>query len=272
MASNDYDIVNYAMIRLGAKTITSMSDGSRNQVAASVIYDTVREDLQRGYEWNFNQRTAALARIEANVLTITNVTQADPGVVTYTGTDPEDGDLYKVTTVVGMTELNNNTYVISSVNTVAKTFALMAQTGLPVDTSAYTAYGSAGIGTQQLFDNDSFEYLFTVPTNCLRGLWINNNKEEQFEILKEGLVSNSDQVELTYNVSITDVTKFDANFVDTFAWKLAAELGHKLTGSTKKADWALNNYFRSLSTSSTADAREGKRPFDQYTRYQNSRR
>ncbi len=272
MAANDYDVVNLALTRLGAKTIISMSDGSRNQVAASVIYDTVRDDLQRGHEWNFTKKTAKLARIEANVLTFTGVTQADPGVVTYTGTDPEDGDLYKVTTVVGMTSLNNNTYIISAVNTVGKTFALLDENGLPVDTTGYTAWSSGGIGTQQVFDNSTYEYLYTLPTDCLRALWVNGNPGEKFEVNKEGLISNSDEVEVTYNAQITTTTLFDSNFTDTFAWKLAAELGTVLKGSTKKADWALQNFYRSLAQSSTMDAKEGHREQEEYNKYKSARR
>jgi hypothetical protein len=272
MAANDYDVVNLALTRLGAKTIVSMADGSRNQIAASVIYDTVRDDLQRGHEYNFTNKVASLIRVDINILTITNVTQANPGVVTYTGTDPVDGDEYKIESVVGMTELNNNIYVIQGVNTVAKTFNLYTTTGQKVNTITYTAYTSGGTATRQAFQSETHEYFFLLPADCLRALWINDNPDIQFVVTKEGLHANVDEVELTYSAQITTTTEFDANFTDTFAWKLAAELAVPLTGSTKKSDWALKNYLRSLVQGTTMDAKEGHRGVQSYDKYQSARR
>jgi hypothetical protein len=273
MASNDYDIVNKALIRLGAKTITALNDGSNNANVANEIYADTRDDLLRTHEWGFAEKVSALSKVEANVLTITDVTQADPGVVTYTGTDPENGDKYKITAVVGMTELNGNTYVVSSVNTSADTFELKDEAGADLDTSGYTAYGSAGTATQQDFDYENMTYLFTPPTGMLRALWINGDPELEFESTKEGIKCNYKEVELTYIYQETDVTQYDPNFVDTFAWKLASEMAVKITGSTKKSDWAEKRFLRSRSQSTTMDAKEEHHAkSSQYDRYKNSRR
>ena len=273
MASNDYDIVNLALTRLGAKTITALSDGSNNANVANEIYADTRDDLLRSHEWGWAEKTSNLTAAVANVLTITDVTQADPGVVTYTGTDPENGDEYKVESVVGMTELNDNTYVVSNVNTTGDTFELQDQNGEDVDTTGFTAYDSAGTATLQLFDSVKYTYLFVAPANMLRALLINNNPDEEFEQTKEGIWANSKEVEMTYIYQETDVTEYDANFIDTFAWKLASDMAVKITGSTKKSDWANKRFHLSRSQSTTMDAKEEHHPkSSQWNKYASARR
>lgn len=71
---------------------------------------------------------------------ITNVTQANPGVVTSAGHGLVAGDSITITGVVGMTELNGNTYTVASPT--ANTFALSA-----TNTTGFTAYVSGGVWT-----------------------------------------------------------------------------------------------------------------------------
>ena len=92
MASYDYDLVNLALVRLGANRITSLSDGSKNANEANAIYALIRDDLLREHPWSFATRYENLFRSTKNVLTVSAITKANPGKVTYTGTDPADAD------------------------------------------------------------------------------------------------------------------------------------------------------------------------------------
>ena len=74
--------------------------------------------------------------------TITGITQANPGVVTSTAHGFSDGDTVTIQDVVGMTEVNGNSYVVA--NKAANTFELNDSAGANVDTSGFTAYSSAG--------------------------------------------------------------------------------------------------------------------------------
>jgi len=75
--------------------------------------------------------------------TVSGATQANPCVVTATGHTLSNGDDVYITGIVGMTELNGNTFTVA--NAGANTFELTDQvTGANVDSSAFTAYGSAG--------------------------------------------------------------------------------------------------------------------------------
>jgi len=85
--------------------------------------------------------------------TITGATQANPVVITSNSHGFENGDEVRITEVVGMTQLNQNRYVVA--NKTTNTFELTDQiTGANIDGSAFTAYGSAG----------KAERVFTVTT------------------------------------------------------------------------------------------------------------
>lgn len=71
---------------------------------------------------------------------ITAATQANPVVITYSGSDTyANGDTVYIDGVVGMTQLNKRNFTVASVDTVANTFALEG-----VDGTTYTAYTSGG--------------------------------------------------------------------------------------------------------------------------------
>lgn len=70
---------------------------------------------------------------------ITNITQANPGVVSYTGADPANGDVLYIAGVVGMTQVNGLFFTAANVNAGANTFELSG-----VDTTGYSAYVSDG--------------------------------------------------------------------------------------------------------------------------------
>lgn len=75
---------------------------------------------------------------------ISGVTQANPGKVTATGHGFDTDDVIIITGVVGMTELNGNTYTITVVDSDNFTIG--------VDTSGYAAYVSDGVAGYHLCD------------------------------------------------------------------------------------------------------------------------
>jgi len=77
-------------------------------------------------------------------LTITGISQANPGVLTYTGTDPSNGDHVDVAGVIGMTEVNTRRFTVANVNAGANTFELQTVNGVNVNTTTFTAWSSGG--------------------------------------------------------------------------------------------------------------------------------
>ena len=74
--------------------------------------------------------------------TITGITAADPAVVTSTSHGYTDGDEVYLTDVLGMTEVNQRSFLVA--NKTANTFELQTKDGEDLDASAFTAYSSAG--------------------------------------------------------------------------------------------------------------------------------
>lgn len=58
-------ICNSALIKLGATTIMSLTEGSRNANLCLEQYDKLRDDLLRAHAWNFATRRAKIARLTA---------------------------------------------------------------------------------------------------------------------------------------------------------------------------------------------------------------
>ena len=78
--------------------------------------------------------------------TISGATQANPGVITATSHGYSNGDHVIITSVVGMTELNGKTFKVA--NKTTNTFEIQDVDGNNVNTTGYTAYGSAGVANK----------------------------------------------------------------------------------------------------------------------------
>jgi len=104
-------------------------------------------------------------------VTITGITQANPGVVTAAAHGFTDGQVVIIEDVVGMTEVNDLHFTVA--NAATNTFELQSQAATPVNvnTTAYTAYASGGtvrsaptLNIGYIFDEDDtdeFDPLFT---------------------------------------------------------------------------------------------------------------
>ena len=74
--------------------------------------------------------------------TISAITKANPAVVTANSHGYTNGDHVIITAVVGMTEVNNKTFIVADSTT--NTFSLKNVDGVAINSSAFTTYGSAG--------------------------------------------------------------------------------------------------------------------------------
>lgn len=74
--------------------------------------------------------------------TITDITKADPAVVTAASHGYSNGDKVKLIDVGGMTEVENTTFLVANVTT--NTFELTDTAGNDIDSTSYTTYTSGG--------------------------------------------------------------------------------------------------------------------------------
>lgn len=66
MAQSEVQICNNALIKLGADTITSLSDDTKAARLCNKMYSIVRDDLLRSHLWNFAIEREALAQLSTN--------------------------------------------------------------------------------------------------------------------------------------------------------------------------------------------------------------
>ena len=95
-----------------------------------------------------NGRRFTVGHVLAAAKNITDITAANPGVVTSVAHGYSDGDRVYIESVVGMTEVNDTEFVVT--NKTADTFELGT-----TDTSGYTAYTSGG--TAKLISETTFQ-------------------------------------------------------------------------------------------------------------------
>lgn len=77
-----------------------------------------------------------------NAVTITGATKANPVVITAASHGFSDGDTVRITDVVGMVELNGNSYKVA--NKATNTFELTDSSDVNIDGTAFTTYISGG--------------------------------------------------------------------------------------------------------------------------------
>ena len=107
--------------------------------------------------WGFGAATATRVEMEeagdaseVAALTMNAATQANPGAITCTANHLlVNGDRVRITGVVGMVELNGKVFTITKTSETAFTIG--------VNTTGFTAYGSAGTVTQVEAGADVFE-------------------------------------------------------------------------------------------------------------------
>lgn len=131
--------------------------------------------VTQAYVLEFSDQKIRFYRNQGQILesaqNITNITQADPAVVTISSHGYSDGDEIYIAGVVGMTELNGAFYKVAGATT--NTFELQDRDGNDVDSSGFTAYSSGGTAskvyeiTSPYLEADLFELKFTQSADVL---------------------------------------------------------------------------------------------------------
>jgi len=265
MTVYDYDIANRAGQKLGVKSISSLSDTSVQGVAFNRAFTSVRDDELRKHNWNFAIKRTGLS---APTVTITAITAATPPVVTYTGTDPSNGDRIYIEDVAGMTEVNGRYFRIADVNTGSNTLELTDETtGDDIVGAGYTAYTSGGTGT--ICPYWGYGYKFALPSDMIRLISIyghtgvNTNiggyghSESDYTIEKGYILSNdAGPLFIRYIYSSTDPTEWDINFQEAVAAKLALQCQTEILQNDSRKSQLIQEYLEALRIAKLADSIE----------------
>lgn len=132
-----------AQNRPGFEYVLETKDSTKASRAVPFEYSTTQTyalELGAGYV-RFHTSGATVLEAAQN---ITAITQANPGVLTYAGADPSNGDWMFLTGIGGMTQLNGRFVKVANVNAGANTFELTDFAGVNINTTAYGAYTAGG--------------------------------------------------------------------------------------------------------------------------------
>ena len=146
--------------------------------------------------------------ILSSTSTVSGATQANPVVVTDTGHPYSNGDEIYLTSVAGMTELNDKYYLVA--NSTANTYELTDIGGTNIDGTGYTAYTSGGTSAQTIeltttyATADLFQLKFTQSADTL---YITHPSYEPRKLTR-----SSDTA-----WTIADITFLDGPFLNTNA-------------------------------------------------------
>jgi hypothetical protein len=100
-------------------------------------------------------------------------------------------------------------------------------------------------------------YLYQLPSDCARVFDVDCENIPWEELEDNTLATNAAQIKIKYGRKITDVTYFDAAFVETLEWAMAADIAYALTQSTSQVEMAKKMYEQQLQTARSYSAQVG---------------
>jgi len=165
-----------------------------------------------GSSYSFKVSIGLSDLTDAPTKTITGATAANPVVITSNGHGLSNGNKIVISGVVGMTELNTNTYFVQNATT--NTFSLSSNTdpaaNTNIDGSGFTAYTSGGTITPKtpttgqtgfLFEVDSTSSLLTSATAIEIGSNLQFAGDSQY--YRVTAITNTDTVNKQAKLAIT---------------------------------------------------------------------
>ncbi|MCU0521342.1 MAG: hypothetical protein MUF84_11700 [Anaerolineae bacterium] len=223
-------IYNLALTKLGVtERLTTYSDDTVEAGAFNAVWEQVLHEVLELGEWRCARRRVTLER---DTDSIEGASQEEPVVITATAHTFLEGDLVKITDVAGMTELNDNTYMVRNVDT--DDFELWDENGtVELDGSAFAAYVSGG--TIWRVPNWNYAYMFKLPDDCMKVIEIESGETDWVEE-NNFLLTNyeNDKLSILYIAYISDPTKFSPLLADCVATRLAGVCCMALSKSLEK--------------------------------------
>jgi hypothetical protein len=103
-----------------------------------------------------------------------------------------------------------------------------------------------------------FDQAYQIPTDCLRILGHEGEEyDRDYKVEGDKVLTNTSEFKIRYISLIEDTSKYDENFQEALALRIAADLAYYLTQSTSLKSQLLQEYELSLSRARSYDAQEG---------------
>jgi hypothetical protein len=249
-------IYNLALTKLGiTERLTTGNENCEEANAFNAVWEQVLHEVLELAEWKCARKRAVLRR---DTDLVEAATKAKPVVVTATAHAFEDGDLVQFSDVLGMTQLNGNTYMAK--NPAAATFELYNEEGTEeVDGTGFGAWSSGG--TIWRIPAWGYAYAFKLPDACIKviqtgvdiGGWV-----EEHNIFLTNYAD--EELEILYIAYLSDPRYFSPLLADTVATRLGAVCAPTLTKSKAKQQQLDQEFAGLLTLARGQDARYRQEP------------
>ena len=245
-------VANIAMRRLGEAEINDIitSPSTPAEEILNDIYEIQRDLLLAGpriedvgpHDWTFAKRHiqldlgAGFDTNEGEALTITDITQAAPPVVTLSATPTFDDNFnVLIYDVSGMTQINDRVVRAVSLDSGNKKFSCYG-----LDSSDWDAYTSGGkVIRHEVLDAYDGGWVYKVPADLIRPIRL-ERQDARWEIVGlaerggssygyEMLLTDHEDAKMVYIAAVTDVATMSLEFCQAWAAKLAYETAIALT-------------------------------------------
>jgi len=237
MAQSALEVANAALYKLGGSIITQVTSAPaagapKEEVVCYARLEPVKRALLRMHPWNFASKRKVL--LPPASFAISNVTWVSSQVIeiTHATVTFALGSYVTVASVLGAT-LANGAFEVST----ATVGGVTTRLSVPLATTStllgtYTSGGT--IRQSPAFD---YAYLYTLPTDCLRLLeidecvtWTDRWRVEGRNILTDDATS----IAIKYVYDVTDYTLMDIEFYECLATYLAWDICDHITGDDAK--------------------------------------
>lgn len=230
---SNLNCANIALRLMGHRAIlTALSDTTTEGLACNALIDESKKSLLRMHPWNFAVKRKKIQPYTD--IAVSNVTFVSSELieVTHSTLVLTAGQYVTLTGIEGATGANG-TWEVASIptpNTVTRLTAIGVTTSGELGT--YTASSTDYIRRSPAF---GYSYLYTLPTDCLRVLDINETAHSaEWRIEGAFILADSDSLEIKYLYDVTDYATMDSQFYFALAHYLAYNLCDHLSASDQK--------------------------------------
>ncbi len=118
-----------------------------------------------------------------------------------------------------------------------------------------TSYQELAVVSPLPDDVFDYDYVFQLPSNCLRVVSTNLCKTDPWEEIEgQRIACNISELTVKFIKKITDVTKYDTNFAEVLAYGVAAEIAFALTQSASMTELITKKFEKELATARSYNA------------------
>ncbi len=229
MAQSALEVGNAALYKLGATTVSSVTgaDESNEGLVLTARLEICKRSLLRMHPWNFATKRKIITPPTAVTLTTPFVEYVSANTIKFTVASHSFVATDYLTSLSTGTVEGEGTFEVASVTATTVTCTAPGVTALT---------GTPAAGTIRLSPAFEFSYLYTLPSDLLRLLTINEQVQcPSWRVEGRKILSNTDvALDVKYIYDVTDYTAMDVHFYECLAHYIAWDVCEKITGDDEK--------------------------------------